>query len=302
MNTLRALLAGGRGLAPWILGLALAPFLCGIGLWLWWRITGQFDPLTRFFQFVNPVALVGLATFQVWLAARAWREFSASQTMGAVWAGLTVAALAQLSGAIIAQILAVHTPLNPWPGLASDPMVRGFGVTLAGPVHLSLLLVSFGLAIAVHRSLGWHGQLRWPDFAMILATAAFVGRQAWEMVVLYSDQLHTPRRIVPWLTDPLLLVLLVLALVLWRSAGSMRGGLNGFCWGSYALGILLTAAGDCAMWTVWSQHMRLMDASLVSWFVWMPAYGAFALGPACQMEAVRLARRSEAHRPLDSRV
>ncbi|MBL0157318.1 MAG: hypothetical protein IPP47_09495 [Bryobacterales bacterium] len=166
------------------------------------------------------------------MAARAWREFSASQTMWAVWAGLTLAAGAQLAGTAIAQILAARTPLNPWPVLAADPMVRGFGVTLAGPVHLSLLLVSFGLAIAVHRSLGWHGRLRWHDVVMILAATAFVVRQAWDLVALYPEQMQTPRRIVPWLTDPLLLVLLILALVLWRTAGSLRGGLNGLCWGA----------------------------------------------------------------------
>jgi hypothetical protein len=267
----------------------------GVGLWIWWRVTDGFWPLQVFFQIVNPLALAGLAGCQLWLAIRCWRGFRASQTMWAVWGGLTAAAAAQLTGSVIAQVLSARTPLNPWPQLAGNAELRGFGVACAGPLHLSLLLLSFALAIAVHRSFGWRGRLRWYDWAVILAVAAFTGRQARDLFVLYPDQMTSAVRMIPWLTDPLLLVLMVLALILWRSAGSMRGGLTGLCWGFYGLGILLTAVGDLALWTVWSGHLKTQDASLVSWLVWLPAYGAFALGPACQLEAVRLARRKAAN-------
>lgn len=278
--------------AHWVAALALLPLLAGVGLWGWWRATGAFGPLTAFFHLVNPVALVGLAACQLWLAMRAWREFSPSQPMWAVWGGLTCAAAAQLAGAVIAQILSVRTPLNPWPALAGNAFVRGLGVTCAGPVHLSLLLLSFALAITVHRSFGWSGRLRWYDWPVILIVAGLTGRQTRDLLVLYPEQMTGPARLVQWLTDPLLLVLLILVAFLWRAAGSRQGGLAGLCWGFYGLGILLTALGDFSLWTVWSGHLKVEDASLVSWFVWLPAYGAFALGPACQVEAVELARGS----------
>ncbi len=292
MKTIRTLMVDGHAPAPYLVAAALLALVLGVGLWVWWRVTGAFGPVGAIFQLVNPLALVGLATCQLWLAIRCWRGFRASQTMWAVWGGLTSAAAAQLTGSVIAQVLSARTPLNPWPELAGSAALRGFGVACAGQLHLSLLLISFALAIAVHRSFGWRGRLRWYDLAMILAVAGFTGRQAWDLFVLYPDQMTSPARMIPWLTDPLLLVLLILALVLWRTAGSMQGGLTGLCWGFYGLGIVLTAVGDFSIWTIWSGHLKMQDASLVSWFVWLPAYAAFALGPACQVEAVRLARRN----------
>ena len=211
--------------------------------------------------------------------------------MWAVWGGLTLAAAAQSIGALFSQILGVRTPLNPWPALAADPSWRGFGITLAGPVHLAFLILSYSIAVPVYRSFGWSKWPRWYDWGLISLAASFILAQARDLIVLYPDQMTQPGRLLPWLTDPLLLLLLVLAFVLWRSAGGLDGGLTGLCWGFYGLGAFLTLFGDFCSWLAWSQRLNQEQVSFVQWYIWIPAYGCFALGPALQLEAMRYARK-----------
>lgn len=278
----------GRGhVVPWIVCGALLPLLAGWALWIHWRVTGDYRLVAWFFHYVTPPVLVGLPLCQSTFAFRAWREFSPKQPMWAVWGGLTVAAVSQAVGAVFSQIVGVDTPLNPWPALASDPSWRAFGITLGGPVHLALLLVSFAIAVPVYRSFGWRTPPRWHDWGVVLLAASYVAMQARDLVLSYPEELRRPARLLSWLMDPLLVVLLILAFVLWRSAGSLEGGLTGLCWGCYGLGILLTLLGNFANWTVWSQRLKWSDASVISWYIWIPAYAGFALGPALQVEAIR---------------
>jgi hypothetical protein len=92
-----------------------------------------------------------------------------------------------------------------------------------------------------------------------------------------------------WITDPLLCIVLLEALLLRRMVMKMGGGLVERCWTSYSVAILLTAAGDLAFWLLGFRVRG--DAVALSWLVWYPAAAAYALGPAWQLEAIRYAER-----------
>jgi hypothetical protein len=100
-----------------------------------------------------------------------------------------------------------------------------------------------------------------------------------------------------WLSDPLLSLLLIEAILVRRSVIRMGQGLVAKCWGMFVLAIVVTSAGDAA---IWASNHGLLSASLtaLSWYIWFVAAAAFASAPAYQLAAISLTRESSVVLPL----
>jgi hypothetical protein len=92
-----------------------------------------------------------------------------------------------------------------------------------------------------------------------------------------------------WLSDPLLSLLLIEAILVRRSVVRMGQGLVAKCWGMYVLAIVITSAGDAAIWA--GNHDLLSEQlTALSWYIWFVAAAAFACAPAYQLAAISLTR------------
>ena len=89
-----------------------------------------------------------------------------------------------------------------------------------------------------------------------------------------------------WPVDVFLWLLLVEALLLYRSASEMGSGYIGRCWKALAVGVFLVSLGVVAMSATSWGYLPWPWSSVV-WYVWLPAATAFALGPAYQLEAIQ---------------
>jgi hypothetical protein len=93
-----------------------------------------------------------------------------------------------------------------------------------------------------------------------------------------------------WLTDPVLAVSGILAVLVYRASVAMRDGLLSRCWAAYAAGITLTLLGNLGLW--FFDTWRLPPSAVWPfWLAWHPAACALALAPVYQFEAIRCARR-----------
>jgi len=84
----------------------------------------------------------------------------------------------------------------------------------------------------------------------------------------------------------LLIVLLIEVICIRRSLLGMEWGLIARCWAAFAAAIALTALGNIGIWATWTGYLPWPWSSMV-WYVWFLVSGAFALGPAYQVQAFR---------------
>ena len=90
--------------------------------------------------------------------------------------------------------------------------------------------------------------------------------------------------VLSWSSDPLLLMLLVVAVLIWRSMANLGCGLLANCWRSYVIAIALTSLGAASSWC--------LDCSVtpwwtnLGWYVWFVADATYALAPAFQAAAL----------------
>ena len=143
------------------------------------------------------------------------------------------------------------------------------------------------LVLRVYRRAGFLARFTARDWLLLAPFAAFVIREGTDVVAAINhgrrlgsaELLHLP-------VDPLLLVLLGEALLLFRSVRMMGGGWIGKCYAAFSAGIFLVLLGNAAIWaTAWGYLPWPWSA--LGWYVWIPAAGAFALGPAYQLEAMQ---------------
>lgn len=269
-------------LAPapyWILRSLILFLAIGISLWLQGLASGSIDALIQFTRVVGDAFLIACAAVEVWFAFVAWREFSREQPMWLAWAFIAASSVARLAGSLLAHGI---TPTGRW---------YDIGIMIGSPFALFLLAIAFTVVLHVYRSLGLHARLKPIDAVSVLVIAIFTGRQVWEIFSIVGGRPASAARGVICFTDLLLCILLVQALLLWRRASSMQGGFIAYCWQAYAVAVAFTALGDVGLWIV-NWHIVPYPLNSITWLLWFPAAAAFAIGPACQFEAIRCLGRA----------
>lgn len=238
-----------------------------------------------------------------WLSYRVSREFASGEPLLAGWRLIALSGAFDLLGALEVQILSADSILNPltlgawWsPGLATD--IHEWGLFVGGPCRLFVLAAGLLFVLEVYRRSGFLARLMIRDWVVVGAMTIYVLVEAWAVAVSIrhgkrpglGEMLHYP-------TDPLLLLLLCEALVLYRSVARMGASLVGWCWKAFSNGIILTAIGDLLILSEAYGHIQ-WPWSAVNWFVWFPAAAAFAAAPTYQLEAIASARNRRTDKSL----
>ncbi len=276
-----------RGGAPLLIfWLGVSNTFVGFLVWLHWQLTGDSPVLNAFFRYPNTILTLlvcGLELTWCWDAAR---QFKPGDALRSGWFWLTAAAVAHLMGRALAM-----------PGydrfyIGALVTVRDVGTAIGGPLQMVLLLCGLSQFAKYSSDIGLFRRMTKTDYALLAIVAGFGIRTVYGIsAYLNAGKAVTWTRVVSWLSDPLLLLLLVVAVLLRRSVAPLGAGMIANCWRSFIVAIVLTSAAsasswclDCTVTPVWTS---------IGWFVWFAADAAFAMGPALQVAAVdRLKSRS----------
>jgi len=268
-----------------------------VAVWLW-QTTGNSKWVQEFFQYPGALFLVGASAFEVALCFQCLRGFSVGEPLAGAWLLLFVAAACHFTGSVISEVLGAASRLNPiawWrPGAPPEIFaeVRALGLTLGGPVRWLFLACGLFLVLRVYRRTGLLGRFRQTDWLLVMGTVTYLLLETGSVIVaLRTGKVFSLRQQIDWFNDPLLLVLMIEAILIYRSLVASGLGLVTRCWGAYMLAIAFTHLGDLGLFAH-AYGYAPWPVQAITWHIWFIASGLFALAPAYQMEAVRRIRLS----------
>jgi hypothetical protein len=273
----------------WIL-LALQLAL-GMVAYVHFLVTGQYVVLGWYFSVLGTLFFLVMTATECILAliCRSW--FDSDEPMRLAWGTIACASLARLAGVVLRAVSDGHLPWGNWHQL--NQLFGGMflslsqmGLVVGGPVSMAFLAFGLGRVLRVQRKFHLVGALTRGDKALIFLVLAFsVSQLAINLPLLASRP--SMGTVLLWLSDPLLSLLLIEAILVRRSVIRMGQGLVARCWGMFALAIVITSAGDAAIWA--SSHNMLSESmTALSWYIWFLASAAFASAPAYQLAAISL--------------
>lgn len=253
-----------------------------------WRLSGNDLWVTAFFQRPGALLMATLAAAELVFSIHAVREFSHGQPLRTAWQFIAISAGCNFCG-----VLLVHVSHVDWVAF------RNVGFILGGSFRYILLTAGLFWTLKVYRKVGLLGRLATIDWILLGGVAMFVIRELRDVVVAMHHGKHPDfTEILGWPLNTVLFVLLVEGMLLFRSVQQMGPGWIGKCWKAYIVGIILVVLGDFAIWATSYGYLPYPWGAL-GWYVWLPAAGAFSLGPAYQLEAIYRARN--ARRPRHPR-
>jgi hypothetical protein len=289
------------GCSTFILVLTAAYLAAGLLAAAAWQITREDAWIKEFFNLPGAALLVTLAGLELALSLRVAAEFSPGQLMRTAWRLIALSALCDLTGALASQVFGTESPFNvlrvffPSPSVTS--MIHEFGLLVGGPLRFSFLAAGLFWSLRVYRRAGFLGRLAAVDWAALALALAYIMEEARGLIrALEAGRQPAPAEIMQWPVDPLLWVLLLEALLLFRSVRETGIGSISRCWMAFSIGIVLITLGDIAIWATNYGYLPWPWSSL-GWYVWMPAAGALAVAPAYQLEAIHQARRARERTP-----
>lgn len=259
-------------------------------------LTGEYVLLNWYFWVLGALFFLVMAGTECWLAflCRSW--FDPDEPMRLVWGMFGCAALARLAGFTLRELSDRHLPWGAWLNLhpgAANASLGQIGLVAGGPVSMAFLAIGLGRVLAIQRRFRMAGSLTRGDQALLFLILAFsVSQIAINLPLLgRHPSIWT---IVLWLSDPLLSLLLVEAVLVWRSVMRLGQGLLARCWGMLVVAIVTTSAGDAAIWA--SNHGLISESlTALSWYIWFVAAAAFASAPAYQLAAMSLTQKVNLH-------
>jgi hypothetical protein len=231
------------------------------------------------------------------IICRSW--FDSDEPMRLAWGMIACAALARLAGVLLRAVSDRHLPWGFWHWLGPPSgglfvNMTQLGLVVGGPLSMAFLAVGLGRVLGIQRKFRLLGSLTRFDQALLFLVLAFSVSQLFINLPLLVNHPSMGTMLL-WLSDPLLSLLLVEAILVRRSVIRMGQGLVAKCWGMFVLAVVITSAGDAAIWA--SSHNLLSESmTALSWYIWFVAAAAFASAPAYQLAAISLTR--EDHMPL----
>jgi hypothetical protein len=153
---------------------------------------------------------------------------------------------------------------------------------------MAFLAFGLGRVLSVQRRFRLPGSLTRGDKALLALILAFSISQLAINLPLLRGQ-NPLGTIVLWMSDPLLALLLVQAVLVRRSVIRIGQGLLAKCWGMFVVAIVTTSLGDAA---IWANNYNLLPESLtaLTWYIWFIPAAAFASAPAYQLAAMSTTR------------
>lgn len=242
-------------------------------------LTGSYSAIDWYFRHPGTMFLVGMAAVggvTTWMARS---QFEPGEPMYAVWTLIFLAAVFRTCGSVLAEVAGRYSEA-----------AHSAGLVIGSPA--AMIPLAFGLARAIGLQRRFHllGRLRAGDILLISAISCVTIRQLIEigsLLVLHHFRPGAAQAML-WLSDPLLTLLLIQAVLIRRSVLNMGHGLVARCWGAIALAIAFTSAGDVALWMT---GLGIVPERLVplGWYIWFPAAALLAEAPGYQLAASRSA-------------
>jgi|SRR5579875_1062926 len=263
-------------------------------LWVW---TGKRLWLQYYFDYQGAAYFILLDAFKLWLSISAWREFRQKESMRSAWLAISVAMGFQLAGDLLKHWLAVDTYINPlhyvwsrWHLFPAD-ILHTWGSALAGPIFMAILAVGLYQALQYCHKINVSGKLRPLDWGLIAAVAIY-GLYVISYIfndVLGHDGALRIAAVLTWPNDLLLAILMAEAVLLTRTAFEMGDGYVARTWGAFAAAIFLTSVESFGHWLAVFGYFPYPENSVL-WYLWFVWAAAFAIAPAYQVDAVRVAQ------------
>jgi hypothetical protein len=266
--------------------------IVGVAAFVGYSLTGNSLWVDSFFRIPGAFMAFFLALVAFWFSLQVLSNFSAEEPMGAVWLCIAGAAGFELAGVTLSQVLAAESVMNPlrymsWWSPQNSLLIRQYGLLLGGTCRFTLLAVGMGLSLRIYHRNNLLGRLKMLDWVLWIAMGVFAVKEYSEVIqALRGGRLFPPVEVAGWPVDLLLWITLVQSMLLYRSAHAMGPGWITRCWNAFAVGSFLICVGVVADWATRWGYLP-WPWSALSWYLWLPAGAAFALGPVYQMEAIQ---------------
>jgi hypothetical protein len=261
-----------------------------------WVYTGNQAWLNASFNYQGSLYFILLDIFGLGLCIAAWREFRQGESLGAAWLVISIATFFRLVGDLFTHWLCLDTYINPlhylWPRWNASAVkeMEMWGTAIAGPLFMAVLAVGLFQALRHYRKIGMLGRLRSYDYVLVGGAAIYA---VYVLVTVVRIALQSPSLIrtswmLTWPNDMMLAILLLAAILLFRTAVDMGQGYLACVWGAFAIAIFLTTVESVGLWLTNYGYLPYPENSFL-WYIWFVWAAAFALGPAYQVDAVRVA-------------
>ena len=269
---------------------------CAIGAAasLHFLVTGSYRYLNWYFLILGTLFFLLTTAAEFFLALECRSGFETDEPMRMAWTFIALASLARFVAATLTSL--DHWRLALTPGSTSSvlavflPMgLARAGEVIGGPLAMILLAVALSRVLSVQRRFGVLRGLTHTDRLLIgLIVVLMFGEAA--MIVRYLGPSYSSPSVtkaILWLSDPLLALLLVQAVLIRRSLIRVGMGLVSQCWAMYVIAIVTTLAGDASIWAV-GEGLLSEPLIALTWYIWFIAAAAFASAPAYQLAAMKL--------------
>jgi len=258
-------------------------------------VTGRYVVLGWYFSTLGTLFFLVMTAIEccVALICRSW--FDPDEPMRLAWGMIACAALARLAGVLLRAFSDGQLPWGYWKQLSGGLFTNlsQMGLVVGGPLSMAFLAIGLGRVVGIQRKFHLLGSLTRGDKALLVLVVAFSVSQLSINLPLLASHPSLGTMLL-WLSDPLLSLLLIEAILVRRSVIRMGQGLVAKCWGMFVLAIVVTSAGDAAIWA--SSHNLLSESiTALSWYIWFVAAAAFASAPAYQLAAISLTRGTSTH-------
>ncbi len=261
-----------------------------------WNAAGQVFAIQGTTSSASALSVTGLAGVDLWLCLVVLRSFPAGAPLRSAWMLVTVAASARVASGVFSQLLGTDWPLNPlaWAGQARSGLIEQIRISAliaGGPVRLALLAAAVLALLRILRKFGFRVRPSATDWAMSGIVCLFTLCRFGEACAasLAGRQIGVE----DWISLaglPILCLLFLEAMLLRQSILRMGNGLVTRGWVALAWGIVLTGAGEVALWVI-PHYSQTLALGMADTLIRLPIAAAFALVPAYQVAAQRRAMK-----------
>jgi hypothetical protein len=278
----------------WIWRVFAIHFAIGMIAYAHFLITGSYRYITLYFLILGTLFFLMATAAEFFLAFECRAGFEPDEPMRMAWTFIGLAAASRFAGTVL--VFLNHWHLSLISGSAASVLAAAFpgglaqmGAVLGGPLSMIFLAVALSRVLKVQRLFGILRGLTRTDLLLLGLIFVFTIAELVYIAQFVGPRYRSPSlaKAILWLSDPLLTLLLVQAVLIRRSVIRVGLGLISQCWEMFVLAIVTTLAGDASLWVV---NEGLLSASFVAltWYIWFFAAAAFASAPAYQLAAMAL--------------
>jgi hypothetical protein len=278
----------------WIWRVCAIHFVIGMAAYLHFLVTGSYRYLSWYFLVLGTLFFLLTTAAESFIAFECRAGFETDEPMRVAWTFIALASLARFVGTGLISLDHWHVAsiLGSTSSVLAVVLPKGLaqaGAVVDGPLSMVFLVIALSRVLKIQHRLGILRGLTRTDLLLIGLIVAFTFAEIVNIVRYLGPSYQRPSltKAILWLSDPLLALLLVQAVLIRRSVIRVGLGLISRCWGMYVIAIVTTLVGDASIWAV---SVGLLSASLtaLTWYIWFFAAAAFASAPAYQLAAMTL--------------